>query len=81
MDMNRFAKETFLSSKVNSLLEVELSLDVDEKVFERCWDPLDKEVSTMDCGAKDLNIAWALGWTISKCSVKREDMVVKSEVR
>jgi hypothetical protein len=36
MDMNRFAKDTFLSSKLNSLLEVELSLDVDEKVFERC---------------------------------------------
>jgi hypothetical protein len=53
MDMNRLARDFFFSSSLNSLLDVEPSLEVDEKVFERCCVPRDGDVAVVVEGLYD----------------------------
>lgn len=61
MVINRLTSDFFLSSSLSSLLDVERSLDDEEKVFDRCCVVRTMEVSEEVEGRYDLIIVWALG--------------------
>jgi hypothetical protein len=61
MVINRLTSDFFLSSSLNSPLDVERSLDEEENVLDRCCVARTEEAAEGVDGRYDLIIVWALG--------------------